>query len=80
MPKVKLMQGDCADLHMFEDGEFDCVVDTFTLHSIYDRTQHGREMMRVCKKGGYILLLERGQSYISLYNSWLQFKAAKDLF
>jgi SAM-dependent methyltransferase len=80
MPKVRLIQGDCADLHMFEDGEFDCVVDTLTLHSTYDRAQHGREIMRLCKKGGQILLLERGQSYISIYNSWLGFKAARDLF
>jgi hypothetical protein len=36
-------------------------------------------MVRVCKTGGHILLLERGCSYISLYNEWLKFKAARDL-
>ena len=36
-------------------------------------------MIRVCKPGGHILLLERGCSYISLYNEWLKFKAARDL-
>ena len=36
-------------------------------------------MRRLCKPGGLILLLERGQSHISLYNEWLKFKAAKDL-
>ena len=36
-------------------------------------------MKRLCKKDGYILLLERGSSSISLYNSWLKFKAARDL-
>ena len=65
---------------MYKDGEFDCVVDTFTLHSTYDRKQHATEIMRLCKPGGTILLLQRGQSYITLYNSWLAFKAARDLF
>ena len=37
------------------------------------------EMRRLCKPGGHILLMERGQSYISLFNMWLQFRAAKDL-
>ena len=37
------------------------------------------EIKRLCKPGGYILLMERGQSYISLYNQWLQFKAAYEL-
>ena len=36
-------------------------------------------MKRVCKPGGRILIIGRGQSYISLYNKWLQFKAAQDL-
>ena len=36
-------------------------------------------MIRVCKPGGYILLLQRGSSYLSPYNSWLKFKAARDI-
>ena len=36
-------------------------------------------MVRLCKPDGLILLLERGASYISLYNAWLQFKAPRDL-
>jgi hypothetical protein len=36
-------------------------------------------MVRVCKPGGSILLLERGCSYLSVYNEWLKFKAARDL-
>jgi len=31
------------------------------------------------KPGGLILILQRGQSYVSLYNTWLQFIAARDL-
>lgn len=35
--------------------------------------------MRVCKPGGQILIIARGQSHFALYNKWLQFKAASDL-
>ena len=78
--KVKLMRADCINLGQhFEDGSFDTVVDTLTLHSVYNRELLADEIKRVCKPGGRILLLERGQSYLSLYNQWLQFRAAKDL-
>ena len=70
--KVKLLRGDCLDMSdMFEDGSFDCVVDTMTLNSCYNREKLASEMKRVCKPGGYILIMERGQSYISLYNTYL---------
>jgi hypothetical protein len=55
------------------------VVDTLGIHSCYDRKAYAKEMLRVCKPGGLILLLERGTSHVSLYNAWLQFKAARDL-
>ena len=74
------MRADCVSLHShFEDGSFDTVVDTMTLHSAYNREMLADEMKRVCKPGGRILLLERGQSYLSIYNQWLQFRAARDL-
>lgn len=66
---IKLVRADCARLEQhFEDGSFDTVVDTLTLHSVYNRELLADEIKRVCKPGGRILLLERGQSYISLYN------------
>ena len=36
-------------------------------------------MKRVVKHKGQILVISRGSSYISLYNEWLKFKAARDL-
>lgn len=67
------------NLKCFDDGAFDCVVSTFVLNSCYDRHAIAREIRRLCKQDGYILLLERGSSSMTLYNSWLNFKAARDL-
>ena len=36
-------------------------------------------MKRVLKPDGKILMMERGLSWLSLYNSYLKFRAAKDL-
>ena len=59
--KVKLMRGDCLDMgDMFDDDSFDCVVDTMTLNSCYNREKLANEMKRVCRPGGYILIMERG--------------------
>ncbi len=65
--KISFMQADCSALD-FEDESFDCVVDTFTLSSAFDKTANCKEMVRLCKPGGHILLLERGCSYLSPYN------------
>ena len=73
------MRGDCHSLDILKDDSFDCVVDTLTLHSCHSRELLANEIKRLCKPGGKIFLLERGQSYISLYNHWLQFKAAYQL-
>lgn len=67
------------DLRQFKDGDFDSIVSTFLLNSCYDRKAVASEMRRLCKKDGYILLLERGASSILLYTAWLKFKAARDL-
>ena len=74
----KLMQADCQDLP-FENDKFDTVVDVLTLQSVYDIESSFSEIQRVCKPGGQILIIARGQSYIPIYNKWLQFKAASDL-
>jgi ubiquinone/menaquinone biosynthesis C-methylase UbiE len=70
-----------ADAHQlpFDTDNFDTVVSTFGLESSYDLDLVLREMKRVCKNHGKLLLISRGQSYISLYNEWLKFKAARDL-
>jgi len=36
-------------------------------------------MKRVCKPDGKILVIARGLSYFPIYNSYLKFRAAKDL-
>jgi ubiquinone/menaquinone biosynthesis C-methylase UbiE len=64
---------------LFRDGEFDTVVSTFGLESTYDLERVLSEMKRVCRNHGKLLLISRGQSYFSLYNEWLKFKAARDL-
>lgn len=74
----KLMTADAHHIP-FKDNFFDTVVTTFTLESTYDLEAVLKEMKRVCKHNGKILILSRGQSYISLYNEWLKFKAARDL-
>jgi len=61
----------------FEDGVFDTVVDTFGICSLENPLEALREMRRVCKHGGKILLLEHGRSYhgYSWLNSYLDKRA-----
>ncbi|TDH70101.1 hypothetical protein CCR75_009084 [Bremia lactucae] len=52
-----------AENLVFNDDQFDTVVDTFGLCSMDDPVRALKEMQRVCKKtSGRILLLEHGQS------------------
>jgi ubiquinone/menaquinone biosynthesis C-methylase UbiE len=52
----------------FHDETFDTVVSTFSLCTCLDPKLVLKEMLRVCKKNGIILLLEHGQSS----NSWIK--------
>ena len=54
----------------FEDGTFDCVVSTFTLCSIEEVVQAVREVYRVLKGGGELLLLEHGLSPEPKVQKW----------
>lgn len=47
----------------FDDEAFDTIVDTFGLQSNYNPEKQLKEMIRVCKPGGKILLLEFGEGY-----------------
>jgi methyltransferase OMS1 len=69
--KIKLMTMDVHKLD-FEDNSFDTVVDTFGLCSYEDPITVLKEMQRVCKPNGYILLLEHGQSN-STYDNRINF-------
>merc|ERR1719491_1864047 len=53
---------DAANLRSFSDSSFDTVVDTFGLCSFDDPVSVLRELRRVCKPSGKILLLEHGRS------------------
>lgn len=61
-PKFACRVSDCASLKEFPDHCFDTVVDTFGLCSYQDPVQVLKEMKRVCKPDGKILLLEHGRS------------------
>eukprot|EP00351_Strombidinopsis_sp_SopsisLIS2011_P003775 CAMPEP_0116872262 /NCGR_PEP_ID=MMETSP0463-20121206/2977_1 /TAXON_ID=181622 /ORGANISM="Strombidinopsis sp, Strain SopsisLIS2011" /LENGTH=187 /DNA_ID=CAMNT_0004512237 /DNA_START=88 /DNA_END=651 /DNA_ORIENTATION=+ len=54
-----------CDIHKtpFDDNSFDTLVDTFGLECSYDVVKAWAEMKRITKKGGKILLIERGQGY-----------------
>ena len=54
----------------FEDGTFDCTVSTFTLCSIERVDQAVREVYRVLKPGGKLLLLEHGLSPEPQVQKW----------
>jgi methyltransferase OMS1 len=59
---LKLKVGNCCDLSEFPDHRFDTVVDTFGICSFEDPVSVLKEMKRVCKPNGKILLLEHGES------------------
>jgi ubiquinone/menaquinone biosynthesis C-methylase UbiE len=53
-----------------QDGNFDCVVSTFTLCSIEEVAQALREVYRVLKPGGKFLFLEHGLSRQPKVQKW----------
>ena len=54
-----------SDVHKlpFQDESFDTVVDTFGLECSYDIETAWSQIKRMTKKGGKILLLERGMGF-----------------
>merc|ERR1712087_283762 len=59
--KYQVIQSDAANLS-FPDNSFDTIVDTFGLCSFDDPVAVLKELQRVCKPDGTILLLEHGRS------------------
>lgn len=64
----KVMAGENL---IFGDGEFDYVIDTFGLCSHHDPVKALKEMARVCRADGFILLLEHGRSEYEFINKAL---------
>lgn len=58
---TRLMEGDALALP-FEDGAFDTVVSTLSTCTFPDPVRALKEMRRVCRPDGHILLLEHGRS------------------
>lgn len=63
-PQAELRVMSASKLQ-FPEQSFDAVVDTFGLCSMDEPVQTLREMQRVCRRGGRILLLEHGRSSYS---------------
>mmetsp|Transcript_12318 Transcript_12318/g.33032 ORF Transcript_12318/g.33032 Transcript_12318/m.33032 type:complete len:110 (+) Transcript_12318:611-940(+) len=68
------MEGDAQKIHA-PDSTFDTVVDTFGLCSFSDPVEALREMKRVVKPGGKILLLEHGKSHYQWLTTFLNERA-----
>ncbi len=73
-PKVAVM--DAGEL-AFRDGSFDTVVSTLGTCTFPDPVDALREMRRVCRPGGRILLLEHGRSTRPGVAAWQDRRAAK---
>eukprot|EP00128_Syssomonas_multiformis_P005402 Colp12_sorted_trinity150504_noHs@366 len=74
---VKLAVWDAQDLATVQDESYDTVVDTFGLCSSADPVQMLKEMKRVCKKDGKVLLLEHGRALYDWLNGVLDRGAEK---
>lgn len=61
--RYEVATADATDLRSYPDNSFDTVVDSFGLCSFDDPIAVLRELQRVCKPDGKILLLEHGRSH-----------------
>jgi ubiquinone/menaquinone biosynthesis C-methylase UbiE len=66
-----------AERLAFRDGSFDTVVSTLATCTFPDPVAALREMRRVCRPGGRILLLEHGRSSRPGVAAWQDRRAAK---
>ena len=85
---VKLMQMDAADLQ-FEDESFDIVYAPYVISVVPDPIKVAREMHRVCRVGGHIVvlnhfrsenrILSRAEQFLSRFTVHVGFKSDLDL-
>ena len=59
----EFIEGDCLELAL-EDESFDLVTIAFGLRNLSDRAKGLREMRRVLKPGGRLIVLEFSQPYL----------------
>jgi methyltransferase OMS1 len=74
-PLYAVYQERAEYLASFKDGEFDCVIDMFGLCHYRDPVMALRQMQRVCKPTGTIILLEHGRSRYFPVNWFLDYFA-----
>ena len=74
--EVSIQEMDAESLE-FPDDAFDTVVDSLSLCTLTQPVQALREMARVCKPNGRILLLEHGRSSNERLARWQDRKADK---
>ncbi|EKG07525.1 hypothetical protein TCSYLVIO_001344 [Trypanosoma cruzi] len=72
-PKYDVRRVRSENLDIFADGEFDCVVDMFGICHLHDPVKALRQMQRVVKPSGLILLLEHGSSPYPPVNWFLSY-------
>ena len=85
---IELMQMDAADMN-FKDESFDIVYAPYVISVVSDPVQVAREMLRVCRVGGHIVVLNHFRSQnpilawverrLSPLTVWIGFKADVDL-
>ena len=68
-PKAKLLEMDAQELQ-FKDNSFDYIITTFVLCSIPDPVKALKEMRRVLKKEGKIIMLEHVRSKNKIVALW----------
>jgi methyltransferase OMS1 len=76
-PKYDVRLVDSEQLTVFADGEFDCVIDMFGICHLNDPVMALRQMQRIVKPTGLILLLEHGRSKYPWVNWFLDYYSDK---